>query len=746
MVYSEKVCLNIFPNLPTETDLLRPEKSLTFTKSGSMCQDLAHFLALKKTLSKFESLIVLPTRLLTRPRPHPWEHLMIVYYDLLMVDNESLLAVKHSERFQALQKLITVVPGQSALVKRQTIDCTRQSATSDLRRAFAKCITGRGEGLVLKPDDPYFDFSTTRRPYSGCVIKLKKEYIGHFGDIGDFALVGARFDAAKARTYNISRLKWTHFYVGCLENKDDVQRLGKRPQFVVTNVVELNETQLEAFTSSVNSHAVRPEDNTAISLRIEPGVDNGKRPAVVFPDPPVVDLRCFSFDKEGNTGFWSPRFPSITKFHWDRTYHDAISFSELQDMAIKEKEMPPPEDSQELLGWIAALEKSEPALIDAASQSPVSTITAPMSPSARSSQPLSLISSGPIRPTDKKTGTEACPTGPVNDQITSPSRTSATRDPEPSPSGPVGTQEEVVRGQKRSREPATQNNPQEPNKIRKRSWDHFDPIARFHQNGRRSTYQESASTKVPAAMQRRNTDSDSPLPVLPTSVSLYLPDLEKKQADHDTRSISASASASFHEQLPTKPGGPPLSAAIDGEAPSHGDTGVQPSEKRATIAAGKCVYLPESCKLASFSILLSPCIANFPWVTEDLLSCHGVTDLIRDPKAWQIAPESTARLPSNTPGSTSNTSATGKTRRRRKIVLVDARRREATEAFLQSIEAAQLKRRSGEREYVAVYDWRVLESLKDEERKCSLSGQRAGSRFDLTNSQSIWRWFWLGLV
>lgn len=191
--------------------------------------------------------------MLTRLRPHPWEHLMIVYYDVLMVDNRSLLAVKHSERSQTLQQLITVVPGQSALVKRQTIDCSRPSATSDLRRAFAKCITARGEGLVLKADDPYVDFGTVRGPYRCCVIKLKKEYIGHFGDVGDFAVVGARFDAAKARTYSIPRLKWTHFYVGCLENKEEVQRFGKPPQFVVTNVVELNATQLGAFMSSVLS-------------------------------------------------------------------------------------------------------------------------------------------------------------------------------------------------------------------------------------------------------------------------------------------------------------------------------------------------------------------------------------------------------------------------------------------------------------------------------------------------------------
>ncbi|KAK4656993.1 hypothetical protein QC762_0041310 [Podospora pseudocomata] len=113
---------------------------------------------------------------------HSWEHLMIVYYDVRMLDDTSLLSVRI------------------------------QRAKSDLRRAFAECITAKGEGLVLKSDDPYFNFDSMRRPYRCCAIKLKKEYISNFGDIGAFAIVGARYDAAKARTYNIPHLKWAHFY------------------------------------------------------------------------------------------------------------------------------------------------------------------------------------------------------------------------------------------------------------------------------------------------------------------------------------------------------------------------------------------------------------------------------------------------------------------------------------------------------------------------------------------------------
>ncbi|KAG7113627.1 DNA ligase 4 like protein [Verticillium longisporum] len=139
------------------------------------------------------------------------EHLMIVYFDVLLIDNESLLGV---------------------------IDLSLRQGASDLRRAFAESITHREEGLVLKPDDPYFDFSKDKRSFAGCPIKLKKEYIGNFGDVGDFAVIGARYDPVKAQEYNVPGLKWTHFYYGCLTNKEDVQRHQTKPKFMVVDTVE----------------------------------------------------------------------------------------------------------------------------------------------------------------------------------------------------------------------------------------------------------------------------------------------------------------------------------------------------------------------------------------------------------------------------------------------------------------------------------------------------------------------------
>lgn len=304
---------------------------------------------------------------------------MIIYYDILFLDGVSFINVRRSERYKALIRLIDCRKGHAELVKRQIIDFNHPFGASSLRKAFAQVITSRKEGLVLKPDDPYFDFSSQRRQYSGSCIKMKKEYIGTFGDVGDFAVVGARYDPAKARNYRIPNLKWTHFYVGCLENREEVKQWKAKPKFTVVNVVELNETMLTELVGYGNPMEVPVSENTALVLKLTPGVQQGTPLSVVFTNPLVFDLRCFSFDEVGNTGFWSLRFPVVTKIHFDRNYTDTVSFSDLQNLAEEATTAPTLEDSQENLEWIAKLEGADPRgiAVDATSQQTMTTMSTP---------------------------------------------------------------------------------------------------------------------------------------------------------------------------------------------------------------------------------------------------------------------------------------------------------------------------------------------------------------------------------
>ncbi|CAJ2508173.1 Uu.00g093590.m01.CDS01 [Anthostomella pinea] len=301
-------------------------------------------------------------------QPHEYEHLMIVYYDLLMIDDESLLGLRHSERRRRLTRLITCRTGHAAIVQHQDVSLARRSAASQLRKAFADCIVNRGEGLVLKPDEPYFDFGASSQPYASCIFKLKKEYVQGWGDVGDFAVVGASYDSVKAKTYNLPNLKWTHFFIGCLDNQARPTAGIRKPRFRVVNMVELNATMLKTVTQC-SPLSVPFDGNTAFDLDLS-GLGTNKPPTVLFPEPMVFDVRCFSFDKASNTNFWSMRFPMVSKVHFDRSWKDTISFDEMQEAAVTATEVPEQEDSQEMREWVTALEKADPwgIAVDAISQ------------------------------------------------------------------------------------------------------------------------------------------------------------------------------------------------------------------------------------------------------------------------------------------------------------------------------------------------------------------------------------------
>jgi DNA ligase-4 len=674
-------------------------------------------------------------------QPHPWEHLMIVYYDVLMIDDESLLGSRQSDRFKRLTQLITCKKGHSALVKRRIIDCRQPNAASDLRRVFAECIVARGEGLVLKADDPYFDFSTARRPNGSCCIKLKKEYIGGFGDVGDFAVVGAGYEATKAKLYGIPHLKWTHFFIGCLENKEHVRRWKAKPSFTVTNVVELNATQLKFFKTHVNPASVRATENESISLQIPPSINDGRQPAMVFTEPPVFDIRCFSFEKPSNARFWSPRFPMVTKIHCDRTYVDTTSFAELQDMARLEKESPAPEDSQELLGWIAALEQADPGgvPVDHKTQTTVTTTdSASLSSSSPSKQSTGAEVSGSL-------GVSEVAQPATADLLMTPPPSSAAQPPEPTSSldAPCHVPVTVT---PRKRPPVSSKTTPRPLKVQR-----VTPGARDLSQRPSLTKSASQGVKrkpladITSSSQPRDTATSQRVSRVTGVESFCMPSPAKPD------SFSSLVAASFHT-VPDRCDGSQRVEIQDSQSPDSGSPPMTQSAKVKSIqepnmgVAGRvggtqCIYCPGSCALEGVSILLSPCVAHIPWLTADLLTSHGVTDVILDPEMWKQQ-----ALPLTSSGLGSSSAVDDRKLQRRKLVLVEGHRKQATESFFRSIEAAGLQRRNGQREYIAAFDWRVVEELTTEEAKHSGHEGKRQVNGNGKTMQRIWQKHRVGYV
>ncbi|KAK2067895.1 hypothetical protein P8C59_001596 [Phyllachora maydis] len=661
---------------------------------------------------------------------HSCDHLMIVYYDALMIDGKSLLNVPQSQRFLRLQQLITHVEGRSAIVNREVIDLSRKAAASELCHIFARCIAARKEGLVLKPDEPYFNFGTSSRPYVSCVIKLKKEYIGGgFGDVGDFAVVGARYDAAKAKAYGIANLQWTHFYIACLKNKDDVLRWKRPPRFLVTNVVELNATQLKSFVTSIFPRAVEEGENGSITLDIKPGIDGGKRPSVIFLDPPVFDVRCFSFDKEGNMGFWTPRFPVVNRIHPGRTNHDVVSFVELQDMAANEKGHSAPEDSQEIQDLMTTLRRS--VLNGQAEQSTQSSshtnsvLTGSSSPrhSGMETQETPSTLPGTTTPPEPPTG----PSGQI---------TNASANGQLTP--PTSAEVRPAQASQAARGDETPETPRATSSARKRT-SPFAPAdtPRSAKAARRSAHDATAQTPAaslpptpaqPSPRRPRAPLSDIPArSPRPNSTRPRLPGVSSMLALPTAADQAEDAAGPG----PAAPASDPGSALTQLTQPrpalrtSHSASALAPPRPPSAHQAGTCRHRPATCPLASYVILLAPCIAGVPWLTEYLLPAHGITEPCTDPAALAAAAPS---------------------RKKRKMLLVESRRREAMEAFLARVEAAELRTRKGEREWVPVYDWRVLEVVTAAEAGRGDEGGRLCARVEMGKAGSVWGKYWVGLT
>ena len=118
---------------------------------------------------------------------------MIIFYDLLLLDDAVYIREAHQKRHQRLYTLVDCITGRADVTCCKIIDFSSPDAPELLGEVFAQAIVRRWEGLVLKwCDDPYFSFNSAK-----AFIKLKKDYISGLGDTADFAIVGGCHDNSR---------------------------------------------------------------------------------------------------------------------------------------------------------------------------------------------------------------------------------------------------------------------------------------------------------------------------------------------------------------------------------------------------------------------------------------------------------------------------------------------------------------------------------------------------------------------
>ncbi|GKT97883.1 dna ligase 4 [Fusarium langsethiae] len=608
--------------------------------------------------------------------PGPQEHLMIVYYDIMLLEDQSLINLRHSERFKILSNLICCRKGWAELVPRQVVDFGQPLGASTLRKTFALTILNRKEGLVLKPDEPYFDFKDQRRKFSSCCIKLKKEYIGNFGDVGDFAVVGAKYESAKAMSYRISGLKWTHFYLGCLNNREAVRNWKAKPEFTIVNVVELNETLLREVVSYSNPEPVAPTENEAIVLKQAPGVEQGSPPTAIFTKPLVFDLKCFSFDRVGNTGFWSLRFPSVTKVHFDRDFTDTISFEQLQKLAKDETTAAELEDSQENLQWIAKLEAADPRgiAIDAASQLTVTTMP---TPSPRKSTQNSTSTWSPTSPlTTRSPGGNIVSPCCDKFQRLRPLVLSSAAVALPTPAAPLASP--IEHRAKQKRDPLVVQ-PASPHKRLK---------ADTESSPKHKHIRDSANNSQPREPLNGINDNSRSQPTMITCAS---PSPSPDDPDSDEY-FALDFNPDFNHEYTVLSGD---DHKIDTEL--HHDI---PVTKIVATDTKVCVYVGDDCAFARAEVLISPGLLSSSKVGT-LLELHGIRNPVEKIDAW--LEEKSGKLKETGKSST------------KIFLLCQSDDKVATKSLFDKIQKVRESIPREQQNWIHVYDWRVLQHVTIQE-------------------------------
>ncbi|KAK5188486.1 hypothetical protein LTR92_011470 [Exophiala xenobiotica] len=165
--------------------------------------------------------------------PSDDEHLMIMFYDVLLLDNILCLHEPLHLRRRRLETLISRKPGQAEVGIGIQIDLRHSSSISRLHDEMTSAIAKGWEGLVIK------DWNAPYMSLHGDIhqIKLKKDYIPGWGDSADLVIVGGRYDATVALMMGDIDLSWTTFYLACSTKKDVDFSSEIKPPFRVVGTV-----------------------------------------------------------------------------------------------------------------------------------------------------------------------------------------------------------------------------------------------------------------------------------------------------------------------------------------------------------------------------------------------------------------------------------------------------------------------------------------------------------------------------
>lgn len=298
-------------------------------------------------------------------RPHPWEHLMIMFYDVLLIDDDVVVHRPYEQRRKLLKRLINRRIGIADFAWRKAIDFSRPEGAIVFQKLLADVFARRWEGLVLKPSQSTYFGSGRVFSTSGVTwIKIKKDCIKGLGDTMDFAVVGGGFDVNEVVRSKLPGITLTHFFLACIQNKEEIVDRSHKPKILVFDCVHacIKKEDLRTINQLAKFRGFdsrSPKVKDLFDLKYT-GISSGfPQMTTIFREPFVFEIAGSGFDKSQNRGFWALRFPRVTKIHWDRDWRNATSLGELQQAAHQACAVPRDDLRSEIARWRNGLKHVE---------------------------------------------------------------------------------------------------------------------------------------------------------------------------------------------------------------------------------------------------------------------------------------------------------------------------------------------------------------------------------------------------
>jgi DNA ligase-4 len=258
--------------------------------------------------------------------PSPDEHLMMMFYDIHLLDDLSCIYEPYERRRQRLNALVRPVPGRAEIGEWEKMDFRRPDSAVNLAHRMANAISQNWEGLVLKAcQDAYISTCGGIQKH----VKLKKDYIPGLGDSADLVVVGGRRDASVVHTLGSGNWSWTAFSLACVENKDAVLRQNAKAIFRIVGEVSRPSISIEDVRF-LNRHGMlceTPFTPSHSEMEVRSELASVQLPTTLFTRPAVVGA---GFDRPSNSHYHTLRFPRVVKIHHDRSFLDAVDFAAYQ--------------------------------------------------------------------------------------------------------------------------------------------------------------------------------------------------------------------------------------------------------------------------------------------------------------------------------------------------------------------------------------------------------------------------------